>query len=55
MASMRRTIARGIMFKGMNAKQKKMRRYERKNARENPQAEAERRANIIQHILRREV
>lgn len=55
MSSLARTIKREIMFKGMNAKQKKLRRAERKNARENPQAEAERRANVIQHILRREV
>lgn len=54
MSSLSRTIKRGIMFKGMNAKQKKLRRVERKNARENPQAEAERRANVIRHILQRE-
>lgn len=59
MSSLTRTIKRGIMFKDMNAKQKKLRRAERKNARENPQAEAERLANIVSHIvshiLRREV
>lgn len=54
MSSLARTIKREIMFNGMNAKQKKLRRAERKNARENPQAESERRANIIQHILRQE-
>ena len=42
MATMRRTIARGIMFKGMNAKQKKMRRYERKYDRMNPERAARR-------------
>lgn len=55
MSSLTRTIERGIMFKGMNAKQKKLRRAERKNARENLRAEAERRSNVIQHILKREV
>lgn len=35
MASLQRTIARGLMFKGMTAKQKKIRRNERKKAREN--------------------
>ena len=35
MSSLHRTIARGIMFKNMNAKQKKLRRAERKKAREN--------------------
>lgn len=54
MSSLRRTIKRGIMFKDMNAKQKKLRRAERKNARDT-RAEAERRANVIQHILQREV
>lgn len=54
MSSKARTMKRAIMFKGMNAKQKRLRRYERKNARENPQAEAERCANIVQHIMRRE-
>ena len=54
MSSKIRTMKRAIMFKGMNAKQKKLRRYERKNARENPQAEAGRRANVVQHIMRRE-
>jgi hypothetical protein len=54
MSSLARTIKREIMFKGMNAKQKKLRRAERKNARENPKAELKRRANIIQHILRQE-
>lgn len=42
MASMRRTIARGIMFKGMNAKQKKLRRYERKYDRMYPDKAAKR-------------
>lgn len=54
MSSKIRTMKRAIMFKGMNAKQKRLRRYERKNARENPQAEAERRANVVLHIVRRE-
>lgn len=54
MSSKVRTLKRARMFKGMNAKQKQLRRYERKNARENPQAEAERRVNVVQHILRRE-
>lgn len=54
MSSKIRTMKRAQMFKGMNAKQKRLRRYERKNARENPQAEAERRANIVQHILKKE-
>lgn len=54
MSSLSRTIKRGIMFKDMNAKQKKLRRVERKNARENLQAESERRANVIQHILHKE-
>lgn len=54
MASLTRTIKRARMFNGMNAKQKRLRRYERKNARENPQAEAGRRANIVQHILKKE-
>lgn len=54
MSSKVRTMKRAIMFKGMNAKQKKLRRYERKNARENPQAEAERRVNVVRHIMRRE-
>lgn len=31
MSSKIRTMKRAIMFKGMNAKQKKLRRYERKN------------------------
>lgn len=53
MSSKVRTMKRAIMFKGMNTKQKKLRRYERKNARENQQAEAERRVNVVQHILRR--
>lgn len=35
MSSLQRTIARGLMFKGMTAKQKKIRRNERKKAREN--------------------
>ena len=35
MASLQRTIYRGLMFAGMNAKQKKIRRNERKKAREN--------------------
>lgn len=35
MSSLHRTIARGIMFKNMNAKQKKIRRAQRKKAREN--------------------
>jgi len=55
MSSLSRTIKRGIMFKGMNAKQKKLHRAERNNTRKNPQAEAERRANIIQHILQQKV
>lgn len=55
MSSLARTIKREIMFKGMNAKQKKLRRAERKNARDNTNAEAERRANVIRHILQREV
>lgn len=46
MASMRRTIARGIMFKGMNAKQKKLRRYERKYDRMNPEKVARRAADF---------
>lgn len=54
MSSLSRTIKRGIMFNGMNAKQKKLRRAERKNARENMKAEAKRRANVIQHILQQE-
>lgn len=54
MSSLTRTIKREIMFKGMNAKQKKLRRAERKNARQNPKAEAKRCANVIQHILQRE-
>lgn len=54
MSSKIRTMKRARMFKSMNAKQKRLRRYERKNARENPQAEAERRANIVQHILKKE-
>lgn len=54
MSSKVRTMKRALMFKGMNAKQKRLRRYERKNARENPQAEAERCANIVQHILKKE-
>lgn len=54
MASKIRTMKRARMFKGMNAKQKRLRRYERKNARENPQAEAERRVNVVRHIMRRE-
>ena len=33
MASLQRTISRGLMFAGMNAKQKKIRRNERKNRR----------------------
>lgn len=55
MSSLRRTIKRAAIFKDMNAKQKKLRRAERKNARDNTRAEAERRANVIQHILQREV
>lgn len=35
MSSLHRTIARGIMFKNMNAKQKKIRRAQRKKVREN--------------------
>ena len=35
MSSLHRTIARGMMFKGMNSKQKKIRRAERKAAYEN--------------------
>lgn len=35
MSSLQRTIARGLMFKGMTAKQKKIRREQRKKAREN--------------------
>ena len=35
MASLQRTISRGSMFAGMNAKQKKIRRKERRNARKN--------------------
>lgn len=35
MSSLHRTIARGIMFKNMNANQKKIRRAQRKKAREN--------------------
>lgn len=31
MASVQRSIARGMLFKNMNAKQKKLRRQERKN------------------------
>lgn len=31
MASLTRTMKRARMFKGMNAKQKRLRRYERKN------------------------
>lgn len=54
MSSKVRTMKRAIMFKGMDAKQKRLRRYERKNARENPQAEAERRVNVVRHIMRRE-
>lgn len=54
MSSKARTMKRAIMFKGMNAKQKRLRRYERKNARENLQAEAERRVNVVRHIMRRE-
>lgn len=50
MANLTRTIKRSHMFKGMNAKQKKLLRAERKNARDNPQAEAERRANIIRNM-----
>lgn len=46
MASMRRTITRGIMFKGMNAKQKKLRRYERKYDRMNPDKAARRAADF---------
>ena len=33
MSSLNRTIACGIMFKGMNAKQKKIRRDQRENRR----------------------
>ena len=33
MASLQRIISRGLMFAGMNAKQKKIRRNERKNRR----------------------
>lgn len=33
MSSLHRTIARGMMFKDMNAKQKKIRREQRKNRR----------------------
>ena len=33
MASLQRTISRGLMFAGMNAKQKKIRRNERENRR----------------------
>ena len=33
MASLHRTISRGLMFAGMNAKQKKIRRNARKNRR----------------------
>jgi hypothetical protein len=33
MASLQRTIKREMMFKGMNAKQKKLRRAERKKSR----------------------
>lgn len=33
MASLQRTISRGLMFAGMNAKQKKIRRNARKNRR----------------------
>lgn len=33
MASLQRTISRSLMFAGMNAKQKKIRRNERKNRR----------------------
>lgn len=54
MSSKIRTMKRALIFKGMDAKQKKLRRYERRNARENPQAEAERRANVVRHIVRRE-
>ena len=46
MASMRRTIARSIAFKGMNAKQKKMRRYERKYDRMYPEKAARRAADF---------
>lgn len=35
MSSLHRTITRGMMFKNMNAKQKKIRRAQRKKAREN--------------------
>lgn len=35
MSSLHRTIARGMMFQNMNAKQKKIRRSERKAARKN--------------------
>lgn len=35
MSSLYRTIARGMMFKNMNAKQKKIRRAERRKRREN--------------------
>jgi len=51
MASLQRRISRAMVFKTMNAKQKKLRRAERKKARENPQAEAKRRAAIAEHIL----
>lgn len=54
MSSLARTIKREIMFKGMNAKQKKLRRAERKNARENLKAEAKRRANVTRHIWQQE-
>ena len=47
MSSLARTIKRGIMFKDMNAKQKKLRRTERKNARNNLSAEAKRRADLF--------
>ena len=47
MSSLARTIKRGIMFKGMNAKQKKLRRAERKNARNNLKAKAKRRAGLF--------
>ena len=42
MSSLARTIKREIMFKGMNAKQKKLRRYERKYDRMNPERAARR-------------
>ena len=54
MSSKVRTMKRARMFKGMNAKQKRLRRYERSNARENPQSEAERRVNVVRHILKKE-